>query len=121
MEKKKILIVDDETITLRLLEKKLSDAGYLVLKADNGKDAIILAKKEHPNLIMLDIVMPGIDGGETGHILKNDPQTKDIPILFLTCLVKKDEVKDGNLKGGNYFIAKPYNPDELLNEVGKHL
>jgi len=119
---KKILIVDDEGDALAVLEKRLSMAGYSVIKADNGKDAIRLAKDEQPDLVLLDIVMPDMDGAEIGKILKNDPNTKDIPIVFLTCLfTKDDEVRQGRRTSSNFFIAKPYNPEELLGEIKKQL
>ena len=122
MFEKKILVVDDEKDTLALLEKRLTVAGYVVIKADNGKDAISLAKTSKPDLILLDIMMPIMDGGEVAAILKNDPATKDIPVIFLTCLfTKTDEAQEGHTSGGNFFIAKPYNPQELLGEIKQQL
>ena len=118
---KKILIVDDEKDVLEVLERRLSDAGHLVLKAENGKDAIVMAKNQHPDLIMLDIIMPNIDGAEAADILQSDPETKDIPIIFLTCLLTKEEEKGRRTISGRYFIAKPYNPEELLEVVEKHI
>ncbi len=119
---KKILVVDDERDVLTVVSKRLSDAGYFVITATNGKDAIWIAKKERPNLILLDIMMPDMDGGQVGYTLKNIPETKDIPVVFLTCLISKDEEKKGsNVIAGNYFIAKPYNPEDLLKEIGKHI
>lgn len=118
---RKILIVDDEPDVLKLLEKRLSKAGYTVLKAQNAKDAVSLAKKELPNLIMLDIVMPETDGSKTAEILRNDPVTGNIPVIFLTCLFTKEEEKEGHDRGGRYFVAKPYNPDELLQIIAKNI
>lgn len=120
MEKKKILAVDDETEVLILLKKRLESAGYEVVTASSGAAAIELAKKEHPSLIVLDILMPGLDGSETAAALHNDPDTKDIPILFLTCLfTKREEQREGHEVGHNFFIAKPYDPKELLDEISK--
>lgn len=123
MAEKKILIVDDEEDLLRTLEARLSTKGYHIWKAANGRDAILLAKTKHPDLIILDVVMPGMDGGQVANILKDDPETKDIPIIFLTALVtkKEEEKKSGEPIGGRYFIAKPYNPEDLLKEVEKRL
>lgn len=122
MPAKKILVVDDEKDVLTVLEKRLTIAGYFVLKADNGADAISLAKSRRPDLILLDIVMPNMDGGQVANMLKEDPQTKDIPIIFVTCLVRKEEAGDKELLvAGNYFIAKPYDPDELIREVKRHI
>ena len=119
---KKILIVDDQKDVLKVLDKRLSGAGYSVIKAENGKDALLLAKAEHPDLIILDIIMPEMDGAETAAVLKNDAQTKDIPVIFLTCLfTEKEEQKEDHVVGGKYFIAKPYNPNEMLEIVDRFL
>jgi len=117
--RKKILVVDDEPDILMLLGKSLTKAGYFVLKAQSAKEAIAIAKKELPNLILLDIVMPGIDGAKAAEILRNDPLTKDIPVIFLTCLFTKEEEKKGHAHAGRYFVAKPYDPDELLRIIAE--
>lgn len=116
---KKILIVDDEEHVLAVLENRLSKAGYSVIKATNGKDAVEMAKKELPALIICDVLMPDIDGGEVLNILRDERTTENIPIIFLTALLKEQE--KGRTAGGEYFMAKPYNPDELLAEVAKRL
>ncbi len=122
MEKKKILIVDDEPDVLLLLGERLSKAGYNVIKASSGKEAIEVAQKTSPDLIVLDIAMPGMDGSEAASILRAKPETKDIPILFLTCLFTKQEEKTcGHVLGQNFFIAKPYDVSELLKEIDKRI
>lgn len=122
MDKKKILIVDDEADVLKVLDKRLTSAGYEVIQASNGREAIISAKKERPQLIILDILMPEMDGGDVANRLKNDPATKDIPVIFLTCLVRKEEEKNvEDVGAGRYFVAKPFNADELLAEIKEHL
>ena len=119
---KKILIVDDEADVLIALEKRLLDAGYLVFKADNGPAAIRLAKRKKPDLILLDVMMPGMDGSQTAQLLKNDAATAEIPILFLTCLITPQEQGSGHKEsGGNFFIAKPYEPQALIAEIGKYI
>ena len=119
---KKILIVDDDKDLLQVLEKRVSSAGYQVLATGKGNEALSLAKKEHPNLILLDIMMPDLDGGRVAEILKTDPQTKDIPIIFLTALFTKgEEAKQGHTIGDNVFVAKPYDSEELLEEIKKHV
>ena len=118
MSKKKILAVDDDPSVLALLEKRLVASGYEVLTAANGQDALEIAKRELPALIILDILMPGLDGSETAARLHGDPKTKNIPILFLTCLfTKREELMEGHQLGPNFFLAKPYNPKELLDEI----
>jgi len=122
MTGKKILVVDDERDTLEVLEKRLSHAGYSVIKTDNGKDAIKMAKKEHPDLILLDIAMPDMGGGEVADRLEEDIDTKNIPIIFLTCLfTKEDEAVQGHEIYGKVFIAKPYNSEDLLKEIKKRI
>ncbi|HOW36536.1 MAG TPA: response regulator [Candidatus Omnitrophota bacterium] len=122
MDPKRILIVDDEEDVLKVLEKRLLDAGYAVLKAKNGKEAIAVTRREHPNLVLMDINMPEMGGSEAGEILKKDPDTKDIPILYLTCLVTKDEEKkESHAIGRNFFIAKPFESAELLEQIKAHL
>ncbi|MFB3919813.1 MAG: PleD family two-component system response regulator [Candidatus Velamenicoccus archaeovorus] len=122
MDKQKLLIVDDEPDVLKLLGERLTKAGYEVIKASCGKEAVALAQKKTPDLIILDIAMPGMDGSEVAGILRKDAKTKDIPILFLTCLFTKQEEKVcGHLLGQNFFIAKPYDVGELLDEIGKRI
>lgn len=120
MDKKTVLIVDDEKDVLSVLEKALSTEGYCVLRAENGNDAVMLARSKHPDLIILDIVMPGIGGGEVAAMLRENPMTKDIPIIFQTCIISKtEETVACSLIAGNMFIAKPYSAEEMLAEVRK--
>jgi DNA-binding response OmpR family regulator len=117
----KILVVDDEPDVVQLLSARLSSGGYNVLKAYNGKNALAIAKKESPDLIILDIMMPELDGSKTAAILKEDPATKNIPVIFLTCLFTKDDETRGSMRGGTYFVAKPYDGDQLLNVISENI
>lgn len=120
MARKKILAVDDEVDVLELLKKRLEASGYEVLTSTNGSDAIGIAKREKPALIILDILMPVMDGSQIAAVLHDDPKTKNIPILFLTCLfTKREEHLEGHEIGKNFFIAKPYEPKELVDEIAK--
>ena len=118
---KKILVVDDEPEIVQFLGLRLANSGYKVLKAYDGNEAIKIAKKELPDLIVLDILMPKLDGSKTASMLKEDPETKDIPVIFLTCLFTKEDEKDGNVRGGRYFVAKPYDGEELLKVIKENL
>jgi len=121
-ESKKILVVDDDKVFIKLAENDLTEEGFAVITAQNGKEAISLAKTENPDLILLDINMPGISGGEVGNILNNDPQTRNIPIIFLTALLTKgEEEKRKNIIHGHYFMAKPYDLKALLKEIHKYI
>jgi len=122
MQGKTILVVDDEKDVQFMLEKRLTADGYSVIIANNGTDALMLAKSKHPDLIILDLVMPGIEGGEVAARLKAALETRDIPIIFLTVLLSKtEEEKYGPLIGGNITLAKPFNPEELLAQIKKLL
>lgn len=122
MDKKKILVVDDERDVLVVLEGRLKKAGYDVIAADSGEMAIIRAKHEKPDLILLDIVMPRMDGQAVAQKLRSDVETKNIPIIFLTCLfTKEDEANVGHRVADNFFIAKPYDASELISEIKKHI
>ena len=113
-----ILIVDDEKNILVALKRNLEMEGFRVFTADNGLDALSVVEETLPDLIVLDISMPGMDGAEASAELKENPRTKDIPIIFLTALYSKDqETKKGNLVGGNVFMSKPYEIDELIEMI----
>jgi CheY-like chemotaxis protein len=120
MEKKEILIVDDDRVILRTLEKILLRAGYSVIPLSLGREAVEIAKDRSPDLIILDIMMPDMDGGDVANILKNDPETRDIPIIFLSSLVTKREEQSSSRKHGLYFLAKPINRDELLKQIREY-
>ncbi len=120
MNTKKILIVDDERDALFILEKELTAKGYSVIAADNGSSALQLAKFKHPDLIILDLWMPGMDGAEVAEKLKDDAETKDIPVIFLTCLFRKREgEEEGRVVAGKVLIAKPYSIDGLSTQIEK--
>jgi CheY-like chemotaxis protein len=110
MEKKEILIVDDDRVILRTLEKIFL-----------GREAVEIAKDRSPDLIILDIMMPDMDGGDVANILKNDPETRDIPIIFLSSLVTKREEQSSSRKHGLYFLAKPINRNELLKRIREYI
>ncbi len=111
MNKKKILLVDDEMDTLLVVGKQLTDAGYAVITTDKGIEALDLAKSQQPDLIILDIQMPGIDGVEVAHRLTKDPATKNIPVAFLTCLLSESETYDRDDK---IMIAKSKDTSEMI-------
>ena len=112
MNGKKILIVDDEKDTLLVLQKQLTTAGFSVITADNGQEGLLLAKSELPDVIVLDIQMPGMDGGEVAFKLKENPATMDIPIVYSTCLLSNSENYGG---GGNIMLAKSKDTKELIS------
>ena len=117
MSVKKILVVDDEMHILRIVKYKLESAGYHVLTALNGADALKLAREERPALIFLDIMMPGINGYEVCLQLKNDPQTKDIIIIMLTAKGQESDKIKGLEVGVDEYITKPFSPQDLLDRT----
>jgi len=118
MEKTRILVVDDEPDQLRILEKMLASRGHTIITATCGSDAIILARTKHPDLIILDIALPDILGGQVAATLKQYPQTSGIPIIFLSALFSKaDESKKGHTIGGNTIFAKPCDLNELQTTI----
>jgi CheY-like chemotaxis protein len=106
-DKETILFVDDSPTTLELLFEFLTDTGFHVLIARNGESALQIAQADHPDLIFLDIIMPGMDGFETCRRLKNNDSTQDIPVIFMTALSQTAVVVKGFQLGAVDFIIKP--------------
>lgn len=113
---KKILVVDDSATLVSWLEKKLTAEGYRVFTAGNGKEGFAVANREVPDLIVSDVDMPLMDGGEMVSKLKGLDRTRHIPIIFLTALIKKDE--GGQPASGEaLYISKMSKPAELLTVI----
>ena len=121
MPAKEILIVDDEIITQNMLKTALANAGYAPIVARSGAEAIQLANERLPSLIILDIMLPDIDGGEVASLLKKDPKTSAIPIIFLSALVSESEEKTDAKSDVASFLSKPFSREKLLNEIKKNL
>ena len=117
MPSKKILVVDDDRVFLKILDERLSSSGLSVAYSTNGKDAISMAKERQPDLIILDVVMPEMNGVETANVLENDPSTKDIPIIFITALLSQDELEKRGPISGRTSFSKPVDIDLLLEEI----
>ena len=116
-----VLIVDDTPANLALLSDTLSEAQYRVLVATDGLSAIEQISYSKPDIILLDVVMPGIDGFETCNRLKSNPDTFDIPVLFMTGLSELDDLLRGFSEGGLDYIVKPIRPAEVLARIEVHL
>ena len=119
-EKKKVLLIDDEKDLCFFLKANLENTGeFDVLVSTRGDKVIELAQREKPDLILLDILMPGMSGDEVAEILLENPATAKIPIIFLTAMVTKEEIGDVALKksGGRNFIAKPITTKELVGAI----
>lgn len=114
-----VMIVDDVDANVLLLKLLLTKAGYKTTTAYNGKDALSLVSRTSPDLILLDIMMPVMDGHEVAEILKGTPDKRDIPIIFLTALNSPEDIVTGFKNGAADYISKPFNKEELLIRV-KH-
>ena len=115
--KKTILVVDDDADIRAVLSMRFNSAGYDVLEACDGYEAIKISREKKPDLIILDIMMPEMDGMSASQYLKEDPITKNIPIIFLTGLQDKKTEQLYPGVGENIIIAKPYDAKELLAAV----
>ena len=120
-EKPLLLIVDDNSANIQLLSNIISTQNYDIAIATNGYKALEIANSYLPDLILLDISMPGIDGFEVCTRLKNEPITADIPVIYLTCFTGQSEIVRGFETGGVDYITKPYHIPELLARVRTHL
>jgi len=116
-----ILVIDDDIVSRNMLKSTLTQAGYSVLLAGNGQEGIEKASLEHPGLILLDIMMPGMDGGEVAGFLQMDFETSRIPIIFLSSMIKENQIKPDGGTGAVTYLAKPYDRDELLKEVRRYI
>ena len=117
MTKKKILIVDDEEDMVAVLCQLLKNCGYETACASDGKEALRAIKEEPFDLILLDVMIPVMDGGQLARILRGDPATKDIPLIFLTALQAK-EVKTGyGIAESEIIFPKPFDIEELVSKI----
>ena len=112
-----ILVVDDSDVDRTFSLRTLSNRGYKILSAPNGETGVQMAKAHRPDLILLDYMMPDLNGPEVCHILKNDTTTKNIPVIFLTSLDTPKSVVDCFEQGAEIFLPKPIKASELLEQV----
>jgi two-component system response regulator VicR len=118
----KILIVDDDREMVELIQLFLANAGYETLTALSGEEALELAFSQGPDLILLDIMMPKIDGWEVFRRIRNDPHTREIPVAFITARTQNiDKMIGLSVMKADGYITKPFSKRELLDEVQKML
>lgn len=113
----KILAVDDVPSITKLVSTTLGNRGYEVITANNGLEALQMAKKEKPDLIVLDVMMPQLDGWEVRKRLKSDDSTKDIPIIFLSAVGQFESQLKGLQEGLEDYLTKPFTPTDLASMV----
>jgi DNA-binding response OmpR family regulator len=112
-----VLVADDDADIRELVALRLLRAGYRVETAADGLEAFARAVELRPDLILLDVSMPGQDGFETSRKLRDDPRTAHVPVVFLTARTREVDVETGYARGGDSYVTKPFDPNELLARV----
>ena len=115
--KKKILLVEDEPEFRLALRTRLEASGYDVIEAEDGAGGLEAARHQNPDLIILDVLLPGMDGFKVARLLKSDTKHRDIPLLMLTVMSQQSDRKMGQAVGVDAYLIKPYQPQELLDTV----
>lgn len=118
---KKILVTEDSPTILAMVKDVLESEGYEVITSNDGQDALDKARSEAPDLIILDLMLPKIDGYKVCRMLKFDDKYKQIPIIMFTARMQENDVKLGREVGADGYITKPFDPEMLLNKVGSFL
>ncbi len=117
MDRKRILVVDDEIYIVHILEFSLTMEGYSVLTASDGEEALKLIEQERPDLIVLDIMMPKLDGYEVCRRLRQDDQLGNLPVILLSAKGRPVDREAGLQAGADDYIAKPFSPRKLLEKI----
>ena len=117
MEKKKILLVDDERDLVETVTFRLEASGYEVLPAYDGREGLDKARKEKPDLIILDLMLPRMDGYKVCRMLKFDEKYKKIPIIMFTARAQQSDIEMGKEVGADAYITKPFEPQALLDKI----
>jgi two-component system alkaline phosphatase synthesis response regulator PhoP/two-component system response regulator RpaA len=112
-----IIIIEDDDLVARTVERSLRSEYFKIAVVDNGEAGLRLARKRPPDLVILDVIMPGMDGFEVCRAMRGDRQLADVPILFLTAKIKDEDRINGFLAGADDYLTKPFNIDELLLRV----
>lgn len=117
MSKENILIVEDDPQTVKLIKFILEKEDYSAISAKDGEEGLQMAREKKPDLIVLDLMLPGMDGYRVCEILKANPKTKEIPILVLTALDTGADFEKALEKKADWYITKPFEPEHLLKRV----
>ena len=119
--KETILIVEDEKDIVKMLDYNLKKEGYKTLVAHDGEDALDMANTKHPDLILLDLMLPGLDGLEVCKELKSERKTSAIPVIMLTAKAQESDKVVGLELGADDYVTKPFDHDDLLQKINKLL
>jgi CheY-like chemotaxis protein len=117
---RKILVVDDEPYMLRFIQLLLERDGYQMITARNGQEAIEVALRESPHLVIMDAMMPKMDGLTALRQLKHEPSTRSIPVIVLTANPHKFSREEAESSGATIFLTKPFSPTQLLDEIRRY-
>lgn len=117
MNRKRVLIVDDEADLVELLESRLEDNDYDVLKAYDGLEALEKARREKPDLVLLDLMLPKIDGYKVCKLLKADRERSNLPIILLSAKAQQEDIRLGREAGADAYVTKPFESEELLGRI----
>jgi len=117
MSSPRILVADDEPALLRLLEFVLGRRGYLIQGVSTGNAAVELLESNPPNIAILDVMMPGLDGYEVLKFIRSNAELASIPVVMLTARAQLDDIQQGLSLGADAYLAKPFDPEELLSVV----
>jgi CheY-like chemotaxis protein len=120
-DQKTVLIADDQFALRQLLRATLSRFGLRVIEASNGSDALALVQLERPDLVLMDVGMPGMDGLEVCRTLRADPETADLPVFILTARAQQAEREKGLASGATVYLTKPFKPADLRAMLREHL
>jgi twitching motility two-component system response regulator PilH len=114
---RKVLIADDSSTDLKNLEQIVSSAGYQVITAASGKEALAKAKTERPDAILLDVIMPDMNGFQACRAITSDADTKNIPVILVSSKGEKTDKVWGEEQGAKSYVTKPYTPDQILSQL----
>ena len=114
---KRILVIEDDPNTLRFVEYTLEHGGYQVVSSTNGLEGLKKAQDEHPDLIILDVMLPGLDGYEVCHRLRLKPETAHVPILMFSAKARQEDIDTGLKIGADGYLAKPVAPSEIITKI----
>ncbi|MCK5097263.1 MAG: response regulator, partial [Desulfobacteraceae bacterium] len=118
---KKILVVEDSPTTRKVIKMNLQNNGFFVVESDNGVDALSKLSIEHPDLVLLDVMLPKLDGYSVLYMIRHNNDLKNTPVIMLTSKAKFTDRVKGKLSSANAYLTKPFNPDNLIAEVEKHI
>lgn len=121
MGKKRILAVDDEKLIVLAIRHNLQLAGYDVIEAYDGREALEKIEVHRPDLVILDVMMPELNGWDVLTCIRDDPELRDTPVIMLTALGQESDEREGIIRGADLYLTKPYEPQHLIDLVNRLL